>query len=65
MHDWLKSALTSGMLQNIIASTNIVFSGGEVSLEDERIVLEPTGNYNSIDDLDHTLVNLPSMVNPY
>ena len=48
--------LTAGQLQNIIASTNIVFSGGEVSLEDERIVLEPTGNYESIEDLGKTLI---------
>ena len=52
--------LTSGMLQNIIASTNIVFSGGQVSLEGERIVLEPTGNYNSINDLERTLISLPN-----
>lgn len=48
--------LTAGQLQNIIASTNIVFPGGEVSLEDERIVLEPTGNYEDVEDLKHTLI---------
>ena len=46
-----KLGLTAGQLQSIIASTNIVFPGGEVSLEDERIVLEPTGNYEAINDL--------------
>ena len=48
--------LTSGQLQNIIASTNIVFSGGQVSMEDERIVLEPTGNFEDIEDLKKTLI---------
>lgn len=48
--------LTSGQLQGIIASTNIVFPGGEVSLEDERIVLEPTGNYEDVEDLKRTLI---------
>ena len=48
--------LTAGQLQNIIASTNIVFSGGQVSLEDERIVLEPTGNFEDIEDLKKTLI---------
>ncbi len=48
--------LTASQLQSIIGSTNIVFSGGEVSLEDERIVLEPTGNYEDINDLARTLV---------
>lgn len=50
--------LTSGQLQAIIASTNIVFPGGQVSLEDERIVLEPTGNYESVADLEKTLIPL-------
>ena len=48
--------LSAGQLGNIIATTNIVFSGGEVSLEDERIVLEPTGNYETIGDLQKTLI---------
>jgi len=48
--------LTAGILQNIIASTNILNSGGEINLENERIILEPTGNYNSIEDLKNTLV---------
>ena len=43
--------LSSGMLQNFIASTNIVFSGGQISLGDERIALEPSGNFESIEDL--------------
>ena len=48
--------LTSGQLQSIITSTNIVFSGGQVSMEDERIVLEPTGNFEDVDDLKKTLI---------
>ena len=51
-----ETGLSAMQLQNIIASTNIVFSGGEVSLEDERIVLEPTGNYESLADLERTLI---------
>ncbi len=48
--------LTSAQLQNIISATNIVFPGGEVSLEDKRIVLEPTGNFEDIEDLEKTLI---------
>jgi len=48
--------LTSGKLQNIIASTNILTSGGQVNLEDERIILEPTGNFNTVDDIKRTLI---------
>ena len=50
--------LSAGQLQGIIASTNIVFPGGQVSLENERIVLEPTGNYESVEDLKKTLIPL-------
>ena len=48
--------LTATRLQGIIASTNIVYSGGEVSLEDERIVLEPSGNFENIEDLERLLI---------
>ncbi|MEO0732219.1 MAG: efflux RND transporter permease subunit, partial [Bacteroidota bacterium] len=55
-----KVGLTAGMLQNVISGTNIVFPGGQVSLEDERIVLEPTGNFETTDDLANTIVTVPA-----
>jgi len=48
--------LSSSKLQSIIASTNILDSGGEVNLESERIVLEPTGNYESLESIENTLI---------
>jgi len=48
--------LSASKLQNIISSTNILSSGGQVNLGDERIILEPTGNYNSIKDIEQTLI---------
>ena len=48
--------LSAQKIRNSIASTNIVFSGGEVSLEDERLVLEPTGSYADLEDLGRTLI---------
>ena len=48
--------LSAQKIKNSIASTNIVFSGGEVSLEDERLVLEPTGSYADLEDLGRTLI---------
>ena len=48
--------LTAGILQNIIGSRNILSSGGEINLEEERIILEPTGNYNSVEDIRNTLI---------
>ncbi|WP_271764768.1 efflux RND transporter permease subunit [Aquimarina algiphila] len=48
--------LTSSSLQGIIANTNILNSGGEVNIEQERIILEPTGNFNSIEDIRNMLI---------
>ncbi len=48
--------LTAGKLQSIISSTNILSSGGEINLQDERIILEPTGNFNSVQDIEQMLV---------
>jgi len=48
--------LTSNRLQSIITNTNILNTGGEVNVEDERIILEPTGNFNSVDDIRQMLI---------
>ncbi len=48
--------LTSNKLQSIIQSTNILSSGGQINVEDERIILEPTGNFNSVNDIRKTLI---------
>ena len=48
--------LTSSSLQNLIKNTNILNSGGEINIEEERIILEPTGNFNSLDDIKSMLI---------
>ncbi|MEL6273621.1 MAG: efflux RND transporter permease subunit, partial [Bacteroidota bacterium] len=53
-----KLGLSAAQLQSILSATNIVFPGGEVSLEDERIVLEPTGNFEDVSDLANTNINI-------
>ena len=50
--------LSASTLQARIAATNIVFPGGDVTLGDERIVLEPTGNFESVDDLGDVIIAL-------
>jgi len=50
--------LTSGKLQSIIDNTNILNSGGQLNVEDERIILEPTGNFNSIEDIENMLITV-------
>ena len=43
-------------LRDIISATNILYSGGEVNLDEERITLEPTGNYDELEDLRKTII---------
>ena len=50
--------LSASKLQQSIASTNILNSGGQVNLGDERIILEPTGNFNSVDDIRNMLISV-------
>ncbi|WP_282117130.1 efflux RND transporter permease subunit [Cellulophaga baltica] len=55
----LKSyGLTANGLQSLISSTNILSSGGQINVGDERIVLEPTGNFNDITDIEEMLIPL-------
>ncbi len=48
--------LTANMLKNMVSATNIVSSGGQINLGEERIILEPTGNFNSVDDIRQMLI---------
>ncbi len=48
--------LTANMLKNIVSATNILSSGGQINLGEERIILEPTGNFNSVNDISSMLI---------
>lgn len=48
--------LTATKLRSVLASLNILSSGGQVNLGSERINLEPTGNFSSIADVKNTLI---------
>ena len=51
--------LSAAQLQGILQSSNIIISGGAVETGVERITLEPTGNFTSVDDIRRTLITLP------
>jgi multidrug efflux pump subunit AcrB len=46
-------------LSNILEAQNIVTPGGSIRLGPERIVVEPSGNFESIEDVGTTIVPLP------
>jgi len=48
--------LTSSKLKNVIATHNIINSAGEINLGNERIILEPSGNFETIEDIKNILV---------
>lgn len=52
--------LSPKQLSGVLASANILASGGDVMSGRERINLEPTGNLESLEDLRRTVLQLPS-----
>jgi multidrug efflux pump subunit AcrB len=46
-------------LQQLLESQNIIFPGGDVRTSREQIVLEPSGNIESVDQLRATVIRLP------
>ncbi len=50
--------ISGQQLKNILSSTNIIIPAGEVKLGDERIIMEPTGNLESLADLENLIIPL-------
>ncbi len=48
--------ITASQVQNILAGTNILYSGGELNLGQERIIIEPTGNFDNVNDIKGTII---------
>ena len=59
MRAWQSSELSPQQLSASLASVNILSSGGDIISGRERIALEPTGNFESIEDLQRTVILLP------
>ena len=51
--------ISPGQLKAILDSRNIIFPGGELFTDDEQIVLEPSGNFESVEELGQTVIKLP------
>jgi len=48
--------LTSGQLQNIISESNIIIPSGQINLAEERIILESSGNFESIEAIQNLVI---------
>ncbi|MCO7223367.1 efflux RND transporter permease subunit [Pleionea sp. CnH1-48] len=51
--------ISPNQLQGILSQKNIIRSGGDFSTRFEKVIIEPTGNFDSIDDIANTIINLP------
>ena len=49
----------AGELSNILEAQNSVTPGGSIRLGPERIVIEPSGNFESIEEMRRAIVQLP------
>jgi len=52
--------LSVSQIGQILQSRNILISGGGLLTGEERIELEPSGNFNSIEELAHTVISVPN-----
>lgn len=50
--------LTAGQLQSVISGSNIIIPSGEVNLDDERLILESSGNFESVEAVQNLLIPL-------
>lgn len=63
-NDKLKEiALSPDQLRTILEERNIIQSGGIIYGHIEQIAVEPTGNYESIEDIQNTLIPIPQTDN--
>ncbi|HQV31638.1 MAG TPA: efflux RND transporter permease subunit, partial [Calditrichia bacterium] len=54
-----QQGISPGQLRQILASRNIIFPGGEIFTRDEQILLEPSGNFESVEELAQSIIKLP------
>ncbi|MEO0443424.1 MAG: efflux RND transporter permease subunit, partial [Pseudomonadota bacterium] len=53
-------SISPTQLADALAAANILESGGDIRIGQERIVLEPSGNYESLEDLGRTVIQVPA-----
>ncbi len=51
-----KIELSANELKNAISSTNIIIPAGQINVGDERVILEPSGNFETIEDIQNMLI---------
>ncbi len=56
----IELGMAPGELAGVLEAQNIVTPGGSIALGRERIAIEPSGNFDSVEDVKRTIVRLPA-----
>ena len=51
--------LSTAQLQHILETRNIIMPGGDVTTEFEKIMVEPSGNFQSVEELRRSVISIP------
>ncbi len=51
--------LSPGQLLNILSNRNIITPGGSIVSGDDKLIIEPSGNYETLNDLQRTVIDIP------
>ncbi len=52
--------LTPALIQQSLQARNIILPGGQVDIGPEALVLEPSGNFDTIEDIRRTILRMPN-----
>ena len=51
--------ISPSQLSDQLSSRNIIISGGSIIIDDEKITLEPSGNFENVDEIKRTIIQIP------
>lgn len=51
--------ISPSQLSDQLSSRNIIISGGSIIINDEQITLEPSGNFENVDEIKKTIIQIP------
>lgn len=51
--------ISPSQLQQMLQATNIIIPGGDITTTEEKIVLEPSGNFESFEEIQRAVINIP------
>ncbi|MBD3305034.1 MMPL family transporter [candidate division KSB3 bacterium] len=51
--------LSPSQMQQLLESRNILIPGGHITNDSERLIIEPSGNFESLEDIRQTVIFLP------